>query len=153
MSSVYSTYILAIGNAKQLVHSEVVKCVAIAIAIAVTVPYGIKWLVVGQLVAGVVCYVYNAVLVYKVTGYHWALLINEIMLFALVTVLALFPASALGLWIESDYLLLPAQIVVGGGIYLALNALLRSAIQREVLGYAFGRFASGKQDKSGKRGR
>ena len=153
MSSVYSTYILAIGNAKQLVHSEVVKCVVIAIAIAVTVPYGIKWLVVGQLVAGVVCYVYNAVLVYKVTGYHWALLINEIMLFALVTVLALFPASALGLWIESDYLLLPAQIVVGGGIYLALNALLRSAIQREVLGYAFGRFASGKQDKSGKRGR
>ena len=81
------------------------------------------------------------------------MLIKEIMLLALLTVLALFPASALGLWIESDYLLLPAQIVVGGGIYLALNALLRSAIQREVLGYAFGRFASGKQDKSGKRGR
>ena len=87
-------------------------------------------------------------LVYKVTGYHWALLINEIMLFALVAVLALFPASALGLWLKSDYLLLPAQILVGGGIYLALNALLRSAIQREVLGYAFGRFINKNPGKS-----
>ena len=153
MSSVYYTYILAVGNAKQLVHSEVVKCIIIAIAIAITVPYGIKWLVVGQLVAGVVCYVYNAVLVYKVTGYHWALLINEIMIFALVAVLSLFPASALGLWIKSDLLLLLAQIAVGGGIYLALNAIFRSSLQREVLGYAFGRFSGKKEGKSAPRRR
>ena len=109
--------------------------------------------VVGQLVAGVVCYVYNAVLVYKVTGYHWALLINEIMIFALVAVLSLFPASALGLWIKSDLLLLLAQIAVGGGIYLALNAIFRSSLQREVLGYAFGRFSGKKEGKSAPRRR
>ncbi len=140
MSAVCCNYILAIGDAKKLVHSEVVKCVVIALAILVTVPYGIKWLVIGQLVAGVVCYVYTAVLVYKATGYHWALLINEAMVYVMWIMLALFPVKLLELAVTDCWLLLPLQLMVGAAVYLLINALMRSELQKEVLTYAFGRF-------------
>lgn len=147
MSAVFNNYILAVGNAKQLVHSEAAKCVVITLAIIVTVPYGITWLVVGQVVAGVVCYVYNAVLVYKTTRYHWIDLIYENGIYMVAALVVLFPTSALGLWISSDWLLLPLQIIVGSALYLAVNALMRNAVQREVLSYAFGRFINKKSGK------
>ena len=49
-------------------------------------------------------------------------------------------AFLLELFIFDAWLLLPAQIIVGATLYLAMNAAIGNDIQREVLSYAFGRF-------------
>lgn len=145
MAAVYYNYILAKGDAKRLVYSEVVKDVILVAAILVTVPYGITWLVIGQVVAGVICYAFNAALVHKTLGYNALRLVGETVVYALITMMAVFVAKMLELFIVDAWLLLASQLIVGAGLYVAMNAAIGSDIQREVLSYAFGRFSRSKK--------
>ena len=140
VAAVYYNFILAVGDAKRLVYSEVVKNTILVAAIVVTVPYGITWLVIGQVVAGIICYVYNVVLVKRTIGYSALKLVGETVVYALMAAMAVFVAKMLELFIFDAWLLLPAQIIVGAALYLAMNAAIGNDIQREVLSYAFGRF-------------
>lgn len=41
--------------------------------------------------------------------------------------------------ISNPWLLLPVQLIAGAGVYMGLNAMLHSAIQRDALNYIRGR--------------
>lgn len=140
MAAVYYNFVLAVGDAKRLVYSEVVKDVIMVAAIAVTVAHGIEWLVMGQVAAGIVCYFYNIWLVKKVTGYSAIRTFRETIIFMLTTATATLSASALVLFIDNAFALLAAQVLLFCAIYLALNACIGNAIQREALTYILGRF-------------
>ena len=140
VAAVYYNFILAVGDTKRLVYMEVVKYVILVAAIAVTVPYGSTWLVIGQVVAGVICYAYNVVLVQRSIGYGAFRLVGETIVYALMAAMAVFVAKMLELFIFDARLLLPAQIATGIALYMAMNAAIGGDIQREVLNYAFGRF-------------
>lgn len=145
MAAVYYNFVLAVGDAKRLVYSEVVKDVIMVAAIAVTVAHGIEWLVMGQVAAGIVCYFYNIWLVKKVTGYSALRTFRETAIFMLTTATAALSASALVLFIDNAFALLAAQVLLFCAIYLALNACIGNAIQREARTYILGRFMKRKR--------
>ena len=140
IAAVYYNFVLAVGDAKRLVYSEVVKDAIMVAAIVVTVRYGIVWLVTGQVVAGVICYGYNVWLVQRVTGYKAMRVLGETTSYMLMTVVAVLAGMSLNLVLDNAWLLLPAQVLVCGAVYVALNYVVGGEIQREVLEYALGRF-------------
>lgn len=135
LTSLYNNHILAIGAARKIVYSEVVKDGLAIVAIVATIPFGIEWLVGGQVIAAFVYFIYAVWLTSSVTGYSLAGMVKELIPYTVISVAGAVPAWLLGQVIESPWLLLPAQLVAFSCIYLLINYLLRSRIQQEVLGY------------------
>ena len=134
----YNNYIIACGASRKYVYSEIVKDVSTVIAIVVTIPYGITWLVAGQVFAGAVYYCYALYLVGKVTGYSRWGLVKDIVPYIALTIVALAPSVLLSSHIANAWLLFGVQVVVSCGIYLLANRLLKSKIQEDVLEFVFG---------------
>ena len=134
----YNNYIIACGASRKYVYSEIVKDVSTIIAIVVTIPFGITWLVAGQVFAGIVYYFYALYLVGKVTGYSRFGLVKDSLPYVALTAVALAPAVALTYVISNAWLLFAVQVVVACGIYLLLNKMLKSKIQDDVLEYMLG---------------
>lgn len=140
ITSLYNNYIISCGASRKYVYSEVVKDVSTVIAIVVTIPFGVTWLVAGQVFAGVVYYFYALYLVGKVTGYSRWSLVKDALPYVALTIVALAPSVALSYFISNAWILLATQLVVSGGVYVLLNWLMKSKIQADAFEYVFGRF-------------
>lgn len=138
ITTLYNNYIISCGASRKYVYSEIVKDVSTVIAIAVTIPFGITWLVAGQVFAGVVYYFYALYLVGKVTGCSRVALVKDALPYLALTVVSLAPAVVLAHFIVNAWLLFVLQVIVAAGAYLLMNKLLRSKIQDDVLEYALG---------------
>ena len=148
LTSLYTTQITAIGAARKLVESEVVKDVLTVAAIIATIPFGIEWLVGGQVIAAAVCFVYSQWLVARTTGYRVAAMLTEIAPYAAITLISAAPAAAVAYFVPQLHpvAMIGAQTVVFAVPYVAINAMLHSRIQHDVLSYALGRFTRKKSD-------
>ena len=140
ITSQYNNYIISCGASRKYVYSEIVKDVSTVIAIVVTIPLGVTWLVAGQVFAGIVYYFYALYLVGKVTEFSRWTLVKESLPYVALSVVALAPSVMLSWVISNAWILLATQLVVSGGLYLLLNWLMKSKIQADALGYVFGRF-------------
>ena len=142
LTSLYTTQITAIGAARKLVESEVVKDVLTVAAIIATIPFGIEWLVGGQVIAAAVCFVYSQWLVARTTGYRVAAMLTEIAPYAAITLISATPAAAVAYFVPQLHpvAMILAQTVAFALPYVAINAMLHSRIQHDVLSYALGRF-------------
>ena len=142
LTSLYTTQITAIGAARKLVESEVVKDVLTVAAIIATIPFGIEWLVGGQVIAAAVCFVYSQLLVARTTGYRVAAMLTEIAPYAAITLISAAPAAAVAYFVPQLHpvAMILAQTVAFAVPYVAINAMLHSRIQHDVLSYALGRF-------------
>lgn len=142
LTSLYTTQITAIGAARKLVESEVVKDVLTVAAIIATIPFGIEWLVGGQVIAAAVCFVYSQWLVARTTGYRVAAMLTEIAPYAAITLISAAPAAAVAYFVPQLHpvAMILAQTVAFAVPYVAINAMLHSRIQHDVLSYALGRF-------------
>ncbi|MBQ1987227.1 MAG: lipopolysaccharide biosynthesis protein [Muribaculaceae bacterium] len=138
ITTLYNNYIISCGASRKYVYSEIVKDVSTVIAIAVTIPFGITWLVAGQVFAGAVYYCYALYLVGKVTGCSRVALVKDALPYLALTVVSLAPAVVLAHFIVNAWLLFVLQVIVAAGAYLLMNKLLRSKIQDDVLEYALG---------------
>lgn len=138
ITTLYNNYIISCGASRKYVYSEIVKDVSTVIAIAVTIPFGITWLVAGQVFAGAVYYCYALYLVGKVTGCSRVDLVKDALPYLALTVVSLAPAVVLAHFIVNAWLLFVLQVIVAAGAYLLMNKLLRSKIQDDVLEYALG---------------
>ena len=138
ITTLYNNYIISCGASRKYVYSEIVKDVSTVIAIAVTIPFGITWLVAGQVFAGAVYYCYALYLVGKVTGCSRVVLVKDALPYLALTVVSLAPAVVLAHFIANAWLLFVLQVIVAAGAYLLMNKLLRSKIQDDVLEYALG---------------
>ena len=148
LTSLYTTQITAIGAARKLVESEVVKDVLTVAAIIATIPFGIEWLVGGQVIAAAVCFVYSQWLVARTTGYRVAAMLTEIAPYAAITLIRAIPAAAVAYFVPQLHpvAMILAQTVAFAVPYVAINAMLHSRIQHDVLSYALGRFTRKKSD-------
>ena len=148
LTSLYTTQITAIGAARKLVESEVVKDVLTVAAIIATIPFGIEWLVGGQVIAAAVCFVYSQWLVARTTGYSVAAMLTEIAPYAAITLISAAPAAAVAYFVPQLHpvAMILAQTVAFAVPYVAINAMLHSRIQHDVLSYALGRFTRKKSD-------
>ena len=138
ITTLYNNYIISCGASRKYVYSEIVKDVSTVIAIAVTIPFGITWLVAGQVFAGAVYYCYALYLVGKVTGCSRVALVKDALPYLALSVVSLAPAVVLAHFIVNAWLLFVLQVIVAAGAYLLMNKLLRSKIQDDVLEYALG---------------
>ena len=148
LTSLYTTQITAIGAARKLVESEVVKDVLTVAAIIATIPFGIEWLVGVQVIAAAVCFVYSQWLVARTTGYRVAAMLTEIAPYAAITLISAAPAAAVAYFVPQLHpvAMILAQTVAFAVPYVAINAMLHSRIQHDVLSYALGRFTRKKSD-------
>lgn len=140
ITALYNNYIISCGASRKYVYSEIVKDVTTVVAIVVTIPFGITWLVAGQIFAGIAYYLYALHLVGKVTGYSRWGLVKDMLPYLLISAVALAPSIVVAHYISYAWILLATQLVLSGGIYLLLNWLMKSKIQADVIEYAFGRF-------------
>lgn len=148
LTSLYTTQITAIGAARKLVESEVAKDLLTVAAIIATIPFGIEWLVGGQVIAAAVCFVYSQWLVARTTGYRVAAMLTEIAPYAAITLISATPAAAVAYFVPQLHpvVMILAQTLAFAVPYVAINAMLHSRIQHDVLNYAFGRFTRKKSD-------
>ena len=148
LTSLYTTQITAIGAARKLVQSEVAKDLLTVAAIIATIPFGIEWLVGGQVIAAAVCFVYSQWLVARTTGYRVAAMLTEIAPYAAITLISATPAAAVAYFVPQLHpvAMILAQTLAFAVPYVAINAMLHSRIQHDVLSYALGRFTRKKSD-------
>lgn len=134
----YNNYIISCGASKKYVYSEIVKDVATVVAIIATIPFGVIWLIGGQVIAGILYFGYALYLVGKVTEYSRLDLVKDSIPYLLLTITALIPSVVLCYFITNAWLLLCLQVVCSCSIYLTLNKILKSKIQEDVLEYMLG---------------
>ncbi|MCH5233867.1 MAG: lipopolysaccharide biosynthesis protein [Muribaculaceae bacterium] len=139
--SLFGNYMLALGYGKRLFSIEVIKDVAIAVAILSTVWFNsVELLVWGQLWASIATFIVVIVMVTKVTGYSLTSFANDFLMFAGITLL-----MCVGCWLLSKLWLSPVislLIQVTGGLIIFIGAMkLRKAPElSEAVTFLFGKF-------------
>ena len=150
LNSLYNNYLLALGHGGTIFRLEVVRDSAALIALAVCFPFmslstpespvqGIEILLWGQLTASFVTWIVSLASVIKLTGVGLGRFIADIFPYVAQTVLIipimLFAAS----FFSNDWLKLAVGISLALGIYIGLNYVLRSKVQKDVLSYIRGK--------------
>lgn len=155
LSAVYNNYILALGKAKMIVGTELMRDIAALIAIVLTwgyiaierpddPVYGITVLLWGQIAASFLTWAATLVIAARLSLRPWWQFVMDIVPFAIVTIAAVAVMMLLPQALQSPLWLLIAQLAAGGAVYLLLNSLLGSVIQREAIVFLFSRFRKSK---------
>lgn len=151
LTALYNNYILALGRARLLVATELLRDAVALAAIVVTLPYlalatpsdpvaGPRILLWGQVIATVITWIATLVITVRLIPAATA----GRFLLDLAPYLAMVIPVAGAMWwlstlIANVWGLLAAQAIAGCALWLGLGALLGSRIQREAIGYIIGR--------------
>ncbi len=160
LSSLYNNYILALGRAKMLVYMELVRDGVALIAIVVTLPYiamsfpndityGVKILLLGQVIASALTWVVTLAVTAHVTSRNMWQYLGDLLPYIVETALVMLPMAVLSQWIDLHIVLLVLQAIVGCGLYFIINKLLKSRIQNDAIDYFMYRFRKKKSDNDG----
>lgn len=151
LSLLYNNYILALGRSRLIVYMEILRDSVAIVAILITLPYmamttpgdpvcGLRILLWGQLIASVITWFVTLVVAARLSGRAWAKYIVDCLPYVAETLAIMAVMIMLAAVIENPWILLAAQGIAGLGLYLAINAMLRSQIQRDALDYLLHRF-------------
>ena len=136
MVSLFGNYMLALGYGKRLFSIEVIKDVAIAVAILATVWFdSVELLVWGQLWASIATFIVVIVMVSRATGYSLQSFFNDFLMFAGITLL-----MCVGCWLLSKISLSPIvslllEVSGGGVIFIGSMKLRRAPELSEALSF------------------
>ena len=149
LNSLYNNYLLALGQAKTIVWLEVLRDVAAISALLAALPfigmstdedpvYGLTLLLWGQVGATVLTWIASLYYTSKASGRSMLAFIGDLApYFALTGTIVPLMVGA-GYLFSSDVVTLAVEIVVAGCLYLGVNYLLGSKIQRDVLAFLRG---------------
>ena len=135
-----NNYILGLGRSRSLVVYESVKDALMIVAIVVTIPMGITAMIWGQLVASALFFVYAVIVAGRIVGYPTRNVVGDILPYAVISGAVAAVQCLVLVGIANPWLNILAQTSVCFALYYVANRFLNSTIQREVLGYALGRF-------------
>ena len=139
--SLFGNYMLALGYGKRLFSIEVIKDVAIAVAILSTVWFeSVELLVWGQLWASMATFAVVILMVSKATGYTLTSFANDFFMFAGITLL-----MCVGCWLLSKIYLFPVvslliQVTGGGIIFLGAMKIRKAPELSEAVTFLFSKF-------------
>ena len=134
--SLFWNYMLALGYGKRLFTIEVIKDVAIAVAILSTVWFNsVELLVWGQLWASIATFLIVVIMVTRATGYRLTSFANDFLAFAGITLL-----MCVGCWLLSKIWISPIitlllQIVGGAIIFLGAMKIKKAPELTEALSF------------------
>lgn len=149
LSSLYNNYILALGHGKKMMAAELIRDFAALTAVFVTLPYialsspadfteGVRIFLWGQVIAsGLTWGIYLVIAVRLTIRSVWDFIVDLLPYFS-ESLLTVFLVSLLQFFVSNPWLLLISQGVAGVGLYLLINYLLGSSIQRDALEYIRG---------------
>lgn len=139
--SLYGNYMLAKGFGRRLFVIEVVKDVAIAVAIVCTVGFGdVALLVWGQLFASLVTYCVVVVMTARSLGYPVARMTGDLVPFLLASLAMCGVCHFAGMLPLPSMLRLCVEIISGGAAYVIIMKICGFPELPEAAGYLFGRF-------------
>ena len=139
--SLYGNYMLAKGFGRRLFVIEVVKDVAIAVAIVCTVGFGdVALLVWGQLFASLVTYCVVVVMTARSLGYPVARMTGDLVPFLLASLAMCGVCHFAGMMPLPSVLRLCVEIISGGAAYVIIMKICGFPELPEAAGYLFGRF-------------
>ncbi|MCH5229106.1 MAG: lipopolysaccharide biosynthesis protein [Muribaculaceae bacterium] len=139
--SLFGNYMLALGYGKRLFSIELIKDVAIVVAILSTVWFNsVELLVWGQLWASIATFIIVILMTSRATGYSVSEFINDFLLFAGITILMCVACWLLSkLWLTPVVSLL-VQVCGGAIIFLCCMKIRKAPEYSEALSFIFGRF-------------
>lgn len=158
LSLLYNNFILALGRSRLIVYMEILRDGVAILALIVTLPYmamttasdpvwGLRILLWGQLIASALTWLVTLIVVNRLTHRSWLNYLKDCLPYLVETIAIMGAMVALTTIIENKWLLLAAQGLTGLGLYLAINAMMRSQIQRDALDYILHRFRKKRQSK------
>ena len=151
LSNLYGNFLLSVARSKRLIANEVIRDTATIIAILIILPYiaitapgnpvrGVEIFLWGQLAATIVTWITSLILVIRISGRTLLSYLGDLLPYFALTCLSLIPCIML---LNADLhplLICVLQSLAFMAIYLGINALMKSRIQSDMLGYLFGRF-------------
>ncbi len=146
----YRNFILGLGKAKLLVVSEIVRDVVAGVAIVMTLPYiametpqspveGLKIFLWGQVLASVVTWGVTLYYVIKLTGRSLWDYMSDIAPYLAQTLLIAIPCGLVGQQDWQPLMICIVQGIIFMALYLGINHIMDSKIQRDALDYLRGR--------------
>lgn len=146
MVSLYGNYMLSLGYGKRLFSIEVIKDLAIAIAILSTVWFNsIDLLVWGQFWSSLLTYGVVVWMVSRASGYPLSSMIGDTLPFAFVALMMWGSCALLGIIPLSPILKLLVEVSGGFVVYFGIMKLFKFEELSEAIRYLFGRFSNKKQ--------
>jgi len=137
LTAINNNFLKVSGRSDILLKLEIFKIVVTAVALLLTMHQSVWIMVAGQVIARLVIYLANIIMVHKHGNYPALFQLKDItpyLLQALLLYACLYP---LGLWITDIRLLFATQIIIFGVAYICLNKWLGSTIFDEIVTLLF----------------
>jgi len=146
LSSLYSNYILALGRSKLLVFTELLRDTVALAGILLTLPsialeaengiyVGVQLLLWGQVVASALTWLIILGITARLAGATVLSFVRDLLPYAILTL----PAMVVMVWLShfavSPWLTVVMQVFSGLGLYVGVNMLLGSRVQRDAMNY------------------
>lgn len=151
LQSLYNNYIMALGRSRLMIYTELLRDITAIIAILVTLPYislstpdslveGVKIFLWGQLAASALTWVATLLIAVRLCHRSAFSFLLDLTPYLMETLLILVPVGAIALIVDNPLVTCIFQGVTGIALYMGINALLGSRIQRDVTEYFTHRF-------------
>lgn len=146
LSALYNNYIVALGRSKLMLVTEIVRDVTALVAIVATLPflsktlpddptYGMRIFVFGQVVAAVLAWGVSLVVAARLSGRSRMSYLLDLAPYAVEASAVCAVVAFLARFIENPWILCVAQGSIGVLLYMAVNAVLKSRIQKDAIDY------------------
>lgn len=150
LTSLYNNYIIALGQAKIILWTVILRDGAIFLALLVTLPmlawtrpdditYGVKLMLIGQVVASLLAFVVMLKITSRLTWRTAWSYVQDSLPYLVETLLIMIPMMWINTLSLNAWVTLALQGAIGLGLYLIVNWLLKSKMQQEALNYITGR--------------
>lgn len=116
----------AVGNSGFVLKLQIVDTIATVAVLLLTIPIGVEAIAIGMIVTEVFCYAYLATGARKTVHYRFREQLWDVAKPILASLGMYAVAWPLHYWIASPFVLLIAQVLVGGLAYVGLSVLLRN---------------------------
>jgi O-antigen/teichoic acid export membrane protein len=151
--SLYNNYIIALGRAKLIFYMEMLRDGVALAALLVTLPYiaistpddlvyGLKILLWGQLLASALTWVATLLIAAPLSSRRWWDYLADYVPYLAATAVSMLLMWFIASSVADAWIALTAQGLVGVGLYLLVNHVAGSTIQRDALAYLGRRFTS-----------
>lgn len=148
LTGLYSNYLLSLGKAKTIFVLEMIKDGCSLVALLVTLPfmtilsdgdlvYGIKIMLAGQIIAAFFSWTVSLIVAAKASKQKSIQYVVHILPYFVISMLAVLAAYPVSTVVSNPWLLAVFQSMVLIVVYVAINSILHSALQKEVLAYIF----------------
>lgn len=148
LNTLYNNYMLALGHSGPIFRLELFRDAVAVAGIIVTLPYmslsspgnlveGLEIILWGQVIASALTWIATLATTVRITGMSWTMYLRDMLPYfgssaVIAAVIYAFTFAAL-----PDWLMLTLQALTAAALYLGINRILPSKIQREIFAHLF----------------